>query len=112
MGGGTIYKALSKIEAKHPGTVAIPSSTAQAVSRSANRDPQCPGEGRRQLRAGDPLGRQACDREGRGPRPVVSIRRADAAHAAEAGPKLSTRLRHSMSDYLDRVDHRAARGKK
>ena len=38
MGGGTIYKALSKIEAKHP-TVVIPSSNAKAVSQSANPAP-------------------------------------------------------------------------
>ncbi len=39
MGGGTIYKALSKIEAKHPGSVAIPSSNATAVSVSNNPAP-------------------------------------------------------------------------
>ena len=38
MGGGTIYKALSKIEAKHP-TVVIPSSNATAVTQSANHAP-------------------------------------------------------------------------
>src|SRR5262249_1922361 len=39
MGGGTIYKSLAKLEAKHPGAVAIPSSNATAASRSANREP-------------------------------------------------------------------------
>ncbi len=113
MGGGTIYRALSKIEAKHPGTVAIPSSNAQAVSVSANR---APGALAKVDVSYAPrihsAGKRAAARV-EAPRQVVSIPRADAhAHAADATPRLSIRLRHSMTDYLAHVDHRAARGRK
>ncbi len=109
MGGGTIYRALSKIEAKHPGTVAIPSSNAQAVSTSANRAPGAMAKvDVSYAPAIHSVGKRAAARA-EAPRPVVSIPRAEAhANAAGTAPKLSVRLRHSMTDYLAHVDHRAA----
>jgi hypothetical protein len=104
MGGGSIYKALSKIEAKHPGTVVIPSSDATAVSRSANRTPDKTAQVAVSYApvihsAGNDVARTAA-------RPVVSIKKADPA--ADAKPKLPTLLRHSMSDYLNKVDEHSA----
>jgi hypothetical protein len=104
MGGGTIYRALSKIEAKHPGTVAISSSSATAVSVSHNPAPggvaklkvsYAPVLTARTSRSTPEAARVEK------PRQVISIKRAEGA--AEASPKLPTLLRHSLSEHLDHL---------
>ncbi len=101
MGGGSIYRALSKIEAKHPGTVAIPSSNATAVSVSNNPAPH----GLAKLKVSyapvvstaTNAGTKAARTEKA--RQVVSIPKRSEA-GSEASSKLPTKLRHSMSDFL------------
>ena len=107
MGGGTIYRALSKVEAKHPGTVAIPASNAAAVSVSKNANPM----GVTKLNVSySPVVSAVKKSETKAaraaePRQVVSIvRRSDAA--AQPTSKLPTMLRHSMSDHLSAIWHR------
>jgi hypothetical protein len=100
MGGGTIYRALSKIEAKHPGTVAIPSTNATAVSVSNNPAPH----GLAKLKVNySPVVATASNSATKAghaekARTVVKIHRTEAA--SEASSKLPTLLRHSMSEYL------------
>ena len=97
MGGGTIYKALAKIEKKHP-TVVIPSSNAEAVSRSANH---APGKTAKLEVSYAPVVHSAGKAKAARttPRPWSPSRRAE-AEGADASSKLPTRLKHSMSDYL------------
>lgn len=104
MGGGTIYRALSKVEAKHPGTVAIPASNATAVTISRNAKPM----GVTKLNVSYSPVISAVSRKatkaarGAEPRQVVSIvKRSDAA--AQPTSKLPTMLRHSMSDHLSHL---------
>lgn len=95
MGGGTIYKALAKIEAKHPGTV-ISSSGATAVSRSANREP---GKTASLEVSYAPVIHTSAKEAAR---PTVSIKKAD-SNSTDVVKKLPTLLRHSMNDYASRA---------
>jgi hypothetical protein len=104
MGGGTIYEALAKLEKKHPG-VTITSSSASAVSRSANREP---GNTAKLDVSYAPVVHSA-KREAT-PRPVVSLKRAEAS-PTDVVTKLPTLLRHSMNDYLDHAGSQASRTK-
>jgi hypothetical protein len=107
MGGGTIYNALAKIEVKHPGTVAIPSSNAKVVSRSANRTP---GRTAKIDVSYTPVLHSARkEAVRRAPRPVVSIKRAEPSAAHDVISKLPTMLRHSMNDFLNHVSGHAPR---
>jgi hypothetical protein len=104
LGGGTVYGALSKAERKNPGVV-IPSTNAVAVSRSAN---PAPGKTAKLEVSYAPVVHSAGNEARQtAARPVVSIKRAEAS--VNATSKLPTLLRHSMSDYLDRVDARSSR---
>ena len=106
MGGGTIYEALAKLEQKHPGAVAIPSSNATAVSRSANREP---GKAAKVAVSYAPVVHSAKTEAAKAtPRPVVSIKRA-AAGTADVVTKVPTLLRHSMNDYLTQSAGEASR---
>jgi hypothetical protein len=105
MGGGSIYKALSKIEAKHPGMVAIPSSNATAVSVSTNAAPR--GLAKLDVSYAPVVATSSHTADGARAekartRPVVSIPKRT---EGDSGPssKLPTLLRHSMSDYLHHV---------
>jgi hypothetical protein len=106
MGGGTIYNSLKKIEAKHPGTVAIPSSSAAAVSVS--RNPNASGVAKLKVSYAPVLTASAGKATPKAarvetPRQVISIKRADGA-SQDASKKLPTMLRHSLSEHLDRLD--------
>jgi hypothetical protein len=106
MGGGTIYESLAKMEKRHPGTVAIPSSNAAAVSRSANREP---GKSARLDVSYAPVLHSAKKGAPRtAARPVVSIKRAEAG-SHDVVTKLPTMLRHSMNDFLNHVSGHAQR---
>jgi hypothetical protein len=100
MGGGSIYKALSRIEAKHPG-VAIPSSNATVVSVS--RNPAAKGLAKLKVSYAPVVSAvsQSGAKASHAPkaRPVVSIPKHTDAHSG-ASTKLPTLLNHSMSDYL------------
>jgi hypothetical protein len=97
MGHGGVYKSLSRIEARHPSTVSIPSTNAEAVTRSANPAPgRAAGLDVSYAPVVHTTGKQA---ERKAPRPVVSIKRAEAA-ATDVITKLPTLLRHSMNDFL------------
>ena len=103
MGGGSIYHALSKIEAKHPGTVAIPSSSATAVSVSKN--PNASGVAKLKVSYSPVLtaspSKSSAKAHVETPRQVISIKRAE--KDAEPSSKLPTLLRHSLSEHLDRL---------
>ncbi len=104
MGGGTIYKALAKIEAKHPSDV-ISSTNSVALSRSAN---PAPGKNAKLEVSYAPVVHASGKEAARtAPRPVVKIQRANTA-AADAKSKVPTLLRHSMSEYLGNAEASAA----
>src|SRR5262249_12416629 len=107
MGRGGVYKMLSRVEAKHPGTVAIPSSNAMAVSRSANAAPGRTA-GLRVSYAPE-VHAAAKQAERPAPRPVVSMKRAKSA-ATDIVTKLPTLLRHSMNDFLGHVGGHSSPG--
>lgn len=105
MGGGTIYNALAKAEAKHP-SVAIPSSGAAAVTRSANRTP---GQTAKLEVSYSPVVHAAGKEAVRtAARPVVSIKRADPSARTDVVSKVPTLLRHSMNDFLGNVTGQGA----
>jgi hypothetical protein len=95
LGGGSIYRSLAKLEAKHP-TVVIPSSGSSTKSASAKRTGHRPG----QLRVNyAPVVVSSAKRaQHTAPRPVVSLNRGEATPATHSN--IPTRLRHSMADYL------------
>jgi hypothetical protein len=102
------YKALSRIEARHPATVAIPSGNAMEVSQSAN---PAPGRTAKVDVSYAPVvhaARRPAERQA--PRPVVSIKRAEAA-APDVVTKLPTLLRHSMNDFLGHVGVHTSAGR-
>ncbi len=101
MGGGSIYRSLSKIEAKHPGTVDIPSSNATAVSVSNNPAPHGLAKLKVSYAPVVSSGSNSATKAARAEkaRPVVSIHKRTEA-ASETSSKLPTRLRHSLSEYL------------
>jgi hypothetical protein len=107
MGGGTIYEALSKIEQRHPG-VAIPSSNATAVSRSANREPG--KTAKLEVSYAPVVHSTKAEAAKATPRPVVSIKRA-APGSADVVTKVPTLLRHSMNDYLTQSAGEASRSR-
>ncbi|MGP0064206.1 MAG: hypothetical protein ACLQGP_11480 [Isosphaeraceae bacterium] len=105
MGGGTIYHALSKIEARHPNTVPIASSSATTVSVS--RNPAASGVAKLKVSYAPVLSASTAKSSAKAaraetPRQVISIQRAD--KDAETSTKLPTMLRHSLSEHLDRLD--------
>jgi hypothetical protein len=106
MGHGGVYKMLSRVEAKHPG-VAIPSSNATAVSRSAN---PAPGRTAKLEVSYAPAVHAAGRQEAKAPRPVVSIRRAESG-GTDVVKKLPTLLRHSMNDFLNQVGGHSSPGR-
>jgi hypothetical protein len=101
MGGGSIYKALGKLEARNPGNVGSVESPPVA-SQSANRA----ARGLASIRVDYSPAVQSAAKAARSPapRPVVSIKRR--GHAAESS-KLPVRLRHSMDAYLSRANLRS-----
>jgi hypothetical protein len=102
MGGGSIYRSLTRLEAKHPGTVAIPAARPTAVSISANPAPS--GLARIKVNYSPVVaGSKAAGKAARvdTPRAVIKIQRRDAA-AGEAS-KVPTRLRHSMAEFLSQT---------
>lgn len=101
MGGGTIYNALAKVEAKHP-SVAIPSSGSAAMTRSAN---PAPGKTARLEVSYSPVVHAAGKATAR---PVVSIKKADAKAKTDVVSKVPTMLRHSMNEFLGHVTGRGA----
>jgi hypothetical protein len=106
MGHGGVYKSLSRIEARHPGTVAIPSGNATAVTRSAN---PAPGQTARLAVSYSPVVHAAGKHAETAHRPVVSIKRAAPA-ATDVITKLPTLLRHSMNDFLGHLGVHASSG--
>ena len=101
MGKGSFYPFLTQLEKKHGAGVAIPSSGTAAVTRSANRSP---GKSASVAVSYSPVihsvakakeAPRATPKE----RPVVSIKKADAATASVVS-KVPTMLRHSMNDFL------------
>ncbi len=107
MGGGTIYKALAKIEKKHP-IVVIPSTSSEALTRSANH---APGKNARLQVSYAPVVHAAGKAKAQtAPRTVISIKKRE-ADGADASAKLPTRLKHSMGDYLSQADSKPARAR-
>lgn len=94
MGGGNIYKALSRLEARNPGAVI---SLANAPDVAASRNPAPRGLAKITVDYTPVVaGAKAAERAEH--RAVVSIKRRDHADALD---NLPSRLRHSMSDYLE-----------
>ena len=105
MGGGTIYHALSKIEAKHPGTVVTPSTSAASVSVS--RNPAASGVAKLKVSYAPVLTASTKKSDAKSaraetPRQVIKIERAD--KESETSSKLPTLLRHSLGEHLDRME--------
>ena len=105
MGGGTIYRALSKLEAKHPNTVPITTSSATAVSVS--RNPNASGVAKLKVSYAPVLtassSKSTAQARVETPRQVISIKRAEGT-PDDSSRKLPTMLRHSLSEHLDRLD--------
>jgi hypothetical protein len=97
LGNASFYKALAKIEGRHPSTVI---SLSDRPLASVSRNPAPSGAAAIRVDytpAVSPVARAAREAEQVKVRPVVSIKRNEATHQRS---KLPTRLRHSMDDFL------------
>ncbi len=96
MGNASFYKSLAKFEAKHPSAVIADSSTA-ITSVSANPAPTGNAALKVSYTPKISAAGNAAKAEAVKVRPVVSIKRADAALAKSSVP---TRVRYSMEHFL------------
>jgi hypothetical protein len=102
MGGGTIYRALSKLEARKPSTVIPPTSSTPAVSISANPAPT--GLGKLKVSYSPVVSSTKTAARPATPRPVVTIPKRESVPSETS--KLPTRLRHSLTDFVGQADAR------